>query len=110
MFGRRSGTETGATVDAKKMLPIRGNPGRSLVCGVAQSSTVKGNSWHVLVRGQEADLGETPIVVELKEPLPLGLYVMDTVGGGDATAAQVFEDVEGVTWAPSCPLSVLMRP
>lgn len=65
------------------------------LCVVARPAQSRENSWHVLVRGQDADLGETPIVVELKEPLPVGRYVMDTEGGGDATAAQVFEDRGG---------------
>jgi hypothetical protein len=51
----------------------------------------RGDSWHVSVRGGETDLGETPVVIELKEPLPVGDYVMEPAAGG-AIAAQVFQD------------------
>jgi hypothetical protein len=50
------------------------------------------DSWRVIVRGGETDLGETPIVAELKAALPVGLYVMESASGGGAVPAQVFED------------------
>src|SRR5665213_206926 len=56
---------------------------------------VRADSWHVTVRGGETDLGETPVVVELKEPVPVGLYVMESSSGAGAFAAQVFEDKGG---------------
>jgi hypothetical protein len=52
-------------------------------------------SWRVAIRGGEADLVETPLVVEIKLPLPVGLYAMEPASGGDAVPAQVFEDRGG---------------
>jgi hypothetical protein len=62
---------------------------------VSAPRTVRGESWHVSVRGGETDLAETPLVVELKAPLPVGYYVMERPSGGDSFPAQVFEDRGG---------------
>ena len=96
-FGRRCRsrfrTRTGAWIDAETRQ-------RSAVVvliglGLVPASAGPADSWHVTVRGGETDLGETPVVVELKEPLPVGLYVMEPASGGGAFAAQVFEDKGG---------------
>jgi hypothetical protein len=51
-------------------------------------------SWRVQVRGNGTDLGETPVVVELKRPLPAGPYRLEPSqqGQGRPHAAQVFAD------------------
>jgi hypothetical protein len=53
------------------------------------------DSWRVTVRGGETDLGETPLVVELREPVPVGLYVAEPSSGTGAFRAQVFDDKGG---------------
>ena len=48
-----------------------------LLIGLGQIPALRaarGDSWHMTVRGGETDMGETPVVVELKEPMPVGLY------------------------------------
>ena len=55
----------------------------------------RGDSWHVNVRGGDVDLAETPVVVELKEPLPVGLYLMDPPSAEGNLIAQVFEEKGG---------------
>jgi hypothetical protein len=57
--------------------------------------SARADSWHVTVRGGETGLGETPVVVELKDPVPVGLYVMEPPSGVGTCAAQVFEDKGG---------------
>jgi hypothetical protein len=56
----------------------------------------RADSWHVTVRGGDTDLGETPVVVDLKEAVPSGLYVAEPSSGAGAFAAQVFEDKSGL--------------
>jgi hypothetical protein len=51
-----------------------------------------GETWQILVRGGETALNETPVVVKLTVPLPVGLYVMTPVSGGPGLPAQVFDD------------------
>ena len=55
----------------------------------------RADSWHVTVRGGETDLGETPVVVELKEALPVGVYVAEPPSGAGGFAVQIFEDKRG---------------
>jgi hypothetical protein len=55
----------------------------------------RADSWHVTVRGGDTDLGETPVVVDLKEAVPPGLYIAEPSSGAGAFAAQVFEDKSG---------------
>jgi hypothetical protein len=46
----------------------------------------------VSVKGVGLDLGETPLVVELKSPLAVGLYSLRSTSDTDSIPAQVFED------------------
>ena len=55
----------------------------------------RADSWQMTVRGGETDLGETPVMVELRDPVPVGLYVAEPPSGSPAFAAQVFEDKGG---------------
>jgi Methane oxygenase PmoA len=55
----------------------------------------RGDSWHVTVRGGDADLGETPVVVELKELMPVGPYVVESPSGEGIFMAQVFQEKGG---------------
>jgi Methane oxygenase PmoA len=52
----------------------------------------RADSWRMTVRGGETNLVEPPVVVELKEPVPVGLYVVHAPSGEGAFAAQIFED------------------
>ena len=52
----------------------------------------RADSWHLTIRGGESDLGESQVVVELKEDVPVGLYVAAPGSGAGAFAVQVFED------------------
>jgi hypothetical protein len=49
-------------------------------------------SWKVKVRGRQADRAETPVVVELKTPLPSGDYLLQPAENGKPLPAQVFAD------------------
>jgi len=51
----------------------------------------RAESWRVRVRGDGTDLGETPVVAPLKQPIPAGSYLLDS-GTGQPRAAQVFVD------------------
>jgi hypothetical protein len=57
--------------------------------------SARADSWHLTIRGGESDLGESPVVVELKEDVPVGLYVADPPSGAVGFTAQVFEDKGG---------------
>ena len=65
--------------------------GCALFVVVAGSVPAPGESWRIKVRGDGAELGETPVVVALKQPLPAGAYVLE--GKGPPHAAQVFADL-----------------
>ena len=56
---------------------------------------VRGDSWHLTVRGGDADLGETPLVLDLKEPMPAGLYVAGSPSAEAGLTAQVFDEKGG---------------
>jgi hypothetical protein len=67
------------------------------------------DSWRVTVRGGDAGVGETPVVVALKAPLGAGIYFLESGSGGDPIPAQVFEDGNGAQLAtvlPSLPAGV----
>jgi hypothetical protein len=61
---------------------------------VAGTLPAQAESWRVQVRGDGTDLGETPIVVALKQPLAAGAYLLEASGSGPTAArpAQVFAD------------------
>ncbi len=64
-----------------------------LGCLVAAAvPSARAESWRVRVSGGEIELGETPIVVKLTQPLTTGLYQMETQthAGPVACDAQVF--------------------
>src|SRR5262249_42147522 len=76
--------------------PMRAAPrwtglGWALLVLLAGSAPVVAESWRLDVRGSGADLGETPVVVALKQALPAGAYLVDR-GQGKPTSAQVFND------------------
>ena len=56
---------------------------------------VRGDSWHMTVQGGDADLGETPLVLDLKEPMPAGLYVAGSPSAEAGFTAQVFDEKGG---------------
>lgn len=53
---------------------------------------VAAESWRVQVRGDGTELGETPVVVALKQPLAAGAYVLEGQAAGSGRPAQVFAD------------------
>jgi hypothetical protein len=67
--------------------------GSALFVVLAGSVPALAQSWRVDVRGNGTDLGETPDVVPLTQPLPAGSYVLESQGGGSPRAAQVFADL-----------------
>jgi hypothetical protein len=71
--------------------------GYTLFVVLAVTTAVRAESWRVKVKGSGIDLGETPVVVELKRALPAGAYVLEPSGSGERQAAQVFLD-EGKTY------------
>ena len=55
--------------------------------------SARADTWHVTVHGGDTDLGETPLVTELKATIPVGPYLLESGGtGGRGFPAQVFED------------------
>jgi hypothetical protein len=56
---------------------------------------VRGDSWHMTVQGGDADLGETPLLLELKEPMPAGLYVAGSPSAEAGFTAQVIDEKGG---------------
>jgi hypothetical protein len=78
---------------------VHRSPAPFVVLGLVFLSGVgvaRGDTWHVSVRGGEIDLLETPLVVKLNVPLPVGNYIMEPArSGGGPLAAQVFEDRRG---------------
>ena len=60
-----------------------------LAVGVVSASA---EGWRVKVQGRGADLGETPVVVELKVEVPPGDYVLQADGDNTSLPAQVFQD------------------
>lgn len=57
--------------------------------GVASASA---EGWRVKVQVRGADLGETPVVVELKAAVPVGDYVLQANGYDKSLPAHVFQD------------------
>jgi hypothetical protein len=49
-------------------------------------------SWRITVRGNGTDLGETPVVVALQQPIPAGDYAIEPGGKGIEGRAQVFTE------------------
>jgi len=64
----------------------------ALIVLAAGSSAVSAEAWRVKVQGQGTDLGETPVVVELKTAVPPGDYVLKSEGQGKFIVANVFND------------------
>ena len=62
---------------------------------VSPVKPVLGDSWHLTVRGGDVDLRETPLVLELKEPMPAGVYIVDSPSREGTITAQVFEENGG---------------
>jgi hypothetical protein len=64
---------------------------------VGKAAPANAEAWRLSVKGGEIDLGETPLLHELKLPLPVGVYSLEPVGGsgGEPNWAQVFEASEG---------------
>lgn len=58
-----------------------------LAVGSAQAET-----WRVTIQGQGGDLGETPVLVALKYPIPPGAYVLKGTDGAEMIPAHVFHD------------------
>jgi hypothetical protein len=67
--------------------------GFALFVVLAGSVPALAQSWRVEIRGNGTDLGETPVVAPLAQPLPAGSYVLESQGGGTTRAAQVFADL-----------------
>ncbi|MDR3635073.1 MAG: PmoA family protein [Isosphaeraceae bacterium] len=74
-------------------------PVRWLGCAVLLLLTgqATADTWRVKIQGQGTDLGETPIVVPLKNAPPPGDYELRLPQGGSAVPAQVFVDA-GTTY------------
>ena len=60
-----------------------------LAVGVVSASA---EGWRVKVQGRGADLGETPVVVELKVAVPPGDYVLRADDDNTSLPAKVFQD------------------
>ncbi|MBX6312837.1 MAG: PmoA family protein [Isosphaeraceae bacterium] len=76
---------------------------RMVLCGalallLASPSTLLAKDWRVMIQGASADLGETPLVVELKtiKP-PVGSYTLRLANEAGLVPARVFED-DGKTY------------
>ena len=59
---------------------------------LATAATASADPWRVVVKGQGAALGETPVVVELKSTIPPGDYTLVPAESGKARPAHVFRD------------------
>jgi hypothetical protein len=60
--------------------------------------------------GGETGHGEAPLVAEVKEELPAGLYFLEPAGGGDPVTAQVFLDGDKRFLAAVLPRVATSRP
>jgi hypothetical protein len=80
---------------ARRLLEI----GYVLFIVLAGPVAAPAETWRVTVNGNGNDLGETPVVVELKMPIDAGAYELRTATGSDdkPIAAQVYAD-EGKTY------------
>jgi hypothetical protein len=67
--------------------------GYALLVVLAGSVPALAQSRRVEVRGNGTDLGETPVVVPLAQPLPAGSYLLEVPGQNDPRPAQVFTDL-----------------
>jgi hypothetical protein len=68
-------------------MPALARPARVTPVAIAVAALVAGTSpaappGRVTIRGNGADLGETPVVADLKAPLAAGNYVLEPSGGG----------------------------
>jgi Methane oxygenase PmoA len=63
-----------------------------LALGLGASAAGRDETWHLTGRGGDTDLGETPVVVEIKTPLPDGSYSLLAGTSNNAIAATVFRD------------------
>src|SRR4051812_32222886 len=63
-----------------------------VLCAIAAGSARAEEGLRVTVRGNGHDLGETPIVAELKTPIPPGHYVLRPAGDESLIPANVFKD------------------
>src|SRR4051794_31273366 len=52
----------------------------------------RAEAWRLTGRGGDAEWGETPVVVELKAPIPAGSYVLEAGGTGGPITAAAFRD------------------
>ena len=59
---------------------------------VAPAAIAGEGPWRVKVRGIDRDLGATPVVVELREPIPLGEYLLSRPLEKSARPATVLDD------------------
>jgi hypothetical protein len=59
---------------------------------VLSAGSASAESWRVRVQGHGSDLGVTPLVVELRAPLPAGNYVLQSEGPSKPIPAGVFAD------------------
>jgi hypothetical protein len=55
----------------------------------------RAGTWRLTGRGGDVDSGETPVVVAVRLPIPLGAYTLALQGQTGPTAAVVFPDGEG---------------
>ncbi len=60
--------------------------------GLGSSAAGRDQTWHLSGIGGDTDLGETPVVVEIRTPVPEGRYSLEAGTPGDAIAASVFRD------------------
>jgi hypothetical protein len=72
----------------QRFIPV----GFTLFVILAGTTAALAESWRVRVKGDGTDLGETPVVVELKRPFPVGAYVLESADRRNARPAQVFID------------------
>jgi hypothetical protein len=63
-----------------------------LALGIGSSAAGRDDTWHLTGRGGGTDLGETPVVVAIKTPIPDGVYALETGTPGDSIAVTVFRD------------------
>jgi hypothetical protein len=74
---------------------VRSSPVRVVVGGIVLLALASGSTaapWRVTIRGHGGDLGETPVVAEIKATVPPGEYVLQPEGNGQPARAQVFRD------------------
>jgi hypothetical protein len=74
-----------------------------LTLGIGSSAAGRDETWHLTGKGGETNLGETPVVVEIKAPLREGSYSLEAGTPGELIPATVFQDRDRLWLATTLP-------